>query len=130
MFLVYYMYVHMHVCPVVRILIHFVAYSSDEVSPDRTCAQLAVPGLNSTTPLYHQLQQYVQVKDDRTKSGGQKMREVSNRDLQRVLGEDPLPPLPPPAPSVADVASCQLSSVSTAATAPAVGPKSSEVLVL
>ena len=116
----------------VRILIHFVAYSSDEVSPDiRACLQLAVPGLNSTTPLYHQLQQYEQVKDDRTKSGGQKMREVSNGDLQGALVEDPLPPLPPPpAPSVADVTSCQLSSVSTAATAPAVGPKSSEVLVL
>ena len=102
--------------------------SSDDVSPDiRACAQLAVPGLNTTTPLYHQLQQYMQAKDDRTKSGGQKTREIANRDLQRILVEDPLPP-PPPA-TVSDITSCQSSNVSTTATAPSIGSKSSEVHV-
>ena len=99
--------------------------SSDDVSPDiRACAQLAVPGLNTTTPLYHQLQQYMQAKDDRTKSGGQKTRETANRDLQRVLVEDPLPPA-----TVSDITSCQSSNVSTTATASSVGSKSSEVHV-
>lgn len=56
---------------------------SDCRSPEaKLCAELSVPGFNTTAPLYHQLQQYRQSSDT------VKKRE---RDPQSVVMEDHLP---------------------------------------
>lgn len=56
---------------------------SDCRSPEaKLCAELAVPGFNTTAPLYHQLQQYKQSSEP------VKKRE---RGPQSVVMEDPLP---------------------------------------
>ena len=78
----------------------------------RVCAELAVPGLNSTAPLYHQLQQRKQAKG-RGKGKRSAGRE-SDRDLRGVnlvqgsVAEEPLPP---------PVSACRSSCVSTAVVA-------------
>ena len=76
----------------------------------RVCAELAVPGLNSTAPLYHQLQQRKQGRGKGKRSEGRE----SDRDLRGVnlvqgsVAEEPLPP---------PVSACRSSSVSTAVVA-------------
>lgn len=84
-------------------------FASDHGSPDvRVCAELAVPGLNTTAPLYHQLQQYKQTSTNMA----EKRRETC-RDPQGIATEDPLP-------LSVSVSVCQLSSISTLPTTPSI----------
>ena len=81
-----------------------------ETAEVRVCtAELGVPGLHSTAPLYHKLQQYCSV-NGRTRGGGgggggserglvRKKGEILCRDGEREADreeEDPLQPPPPP----------------------------------
>ena len=80
----------------------------------RVCAELAVPGLNSTAPLYHQLQQRKQAKGRGRGRGKRSAGRESDRDLggvNLVQGSVAEEPLPPP------VSACRSSSVSTAVVA-------------
>ena len=76
------------------------------------CAELAVPGLNSTAPLYHQLQQRKQAKGrgrGKRSAGRERDRDLGGvNPIQGSVAEEPLP-LP--------VTVCRSSSVSTAVVA-------------
>ena len=78
----------------------------------RVCAELAVPGLNSSAPLYHQLQQRKQARGrGRSKRSAGRERDRDLGGVNLVQGSVAEEPLPPPVPA------CRSSSVSTAVVA-------------
>lgn len=72
---------------------HAVAHNVDCVTSDDrvVCAELAVPRVNTTAPLYHQLQQYTQTSN-RGRSAEYKLEDGRLEDQQeRECGENSLP---------------------------------------
>ncbi|CAI8031616.1 hypothetical protein GBAR_LOCUS17945, partial [Geodia barretti] len=76
-----------------------------ETAEVRVCtAELGVPGLHSTAPLYHKLQQYRDVNGRTSRGGGErgltKKKEivcpVEGDGVRGMEAEDPLQSLPPP----------------------------------
>ena len=85
---------------------------ASETPAVRVCAELAVPGLNSTAPLYHQLQQRKQAKGrGRGKRSAGRERDRDLGGVNPVQGSVAEEPLPPP------VSACRSSSMSTAVVA-------------
>ena len=67
-------------------------------------AELGVPGLHSTAPLYHKLQQYRGINGRSTRGGGERgltkkkeiLYPVEGDGVREMEAEDPLQSLPPP----------------------------------